>query len=217
MSARAAVMLGAVVLAGLLGASPASAEDYLNLKVGFPVNGVEYERVLGNGVAWSLSGSYYPLSGSSFSITPDDSRNTYLVVGAGLKRYFGAHRVFYLGAYPEIAHVSKELHTKRSIGLYSTIYEPEFDGSGSATVVMIRAGPGWRGMQGRFTFGGELGGGLVIPGRTKIDGLYHDYESGEPVSRTVTADVLGFGYDLDERDLGVVPTLSVQVYVGYRF
>lgn len=148
------------LLVGLAGATTTRAESYLHFKGGFPANGVEYERVAKNGVAVSVTGSYYSISD-----------NTYRMLGGGLKKYFGDHRVFYLAAYPSISYTTVKASDYEGFITLFGGWSSEFDGTADTPLFMLHGGLGWHGVRGWFSFGGELGAGTMVPRKLDVEGV----------------------------------------------
>jgi hypothetical protein len=175
--------------------------NFVNVKILFPVNGLEVEHVFPNGIGVAVAGSYLSAktSGSSNSgsspaadITArstSDYAVKYTTFGGGIKKYIGDHRMFYVAGYPHV------------IGIKVSQEEVGYKEEGSLSAFTFLGAFGWRGILGHFTIGGELGGGYL--GLKDITLTGTDPEKGK-VSETYNVDIGGFG-----------PT--AQFYLGYAF
>ncbi len=173
MFTRNAAIIGVVLTLVAVSLVPgARAQDlpnnFINAKLIFPINGVEYERVLTNGIGLSVSGSYLPASGT-----------TYKTFGVGLKKYIGNHRMFYVAAYPQVMSLSATVDEYGLIGPYKA--------KGSISTFMLLGAVGWRGVWSHFTLGGDVGGGLL--GLSKFDVTGFDPTLGKNV--TTSEDLFG--------------------------
>jgi hypothetical protein len=173
------------------------ADNFVNLKVLFPVNGLEYEHVFPNGIGLSVAGSYLNAevddSGSDDDLTANTDKQytaKYTTFGGGIKKYIGDHRMFYVAAYPNF------------LGIKLSQEEAGYTEEGSLSVFSFMGALGWRGVLGHFTLGGELGGGYL--GLKDITLTGTDPDTRRPVEDT---------YDISVGEAG--PT--VQLYLGYAF
>jgi hypothetical protein len=177
------------------------ANNFVNLKAGFPVVGLEVEHVFSNGIAVSVAGSYVRLSQTDRTVK-------YATLGSGIKKYIGDHRTFYVAGYPQL--VVLDLSEKIvgcgplvDRGDYFAADRVDYVQEGSLSVLTLLGAIGWRGVLDHFTVGGELGGGYT--------GLKGITTSGtNPETGVVTTG----GYGSASLD-GVGP--MAQIYVGYAF
>jgi hypothetical protein len=215
MSIRNVATLCAILaLTTFLPSTGANASDrpnnFVDLKVLFPVNGLEYEHVFPNGLGLSVAGSYLSanvdVSADDDDGLPDDdvvddnstnaAKLRYHTFGVGIKKYVGDHRMFYVAAYPQFLGIKVTLDQRSDSGV---AYQEE----GSLSAFMLMGAVGWRGVWSHVTLGGELGGGYLGLKDLKITGT--DPDTNQEASE-----------DLDEIDLGQFgPT--AQVYLGFAF
>jgi hypothetical protein len=204
MSVRNLVVTITVIALGSLFPTTGRAEgklvnNFINVKLGFPVNGLEYEHVFANGIGVSVAGSYLSAnldvdSGDEGEDDVLDSNTSgkasakYTTLGAGVKKYIGDHRVLYFGAY---------VH---SLGIKAKFEDGGDAGEGSLQVATVLAAVGGRGVFGHFTIGGEIGGGYL--GLKDI--TYSKTEDGVTTQETIDVPALNAGP-------------MAQLYLGFGF
>jgi hypothetical protein len=195
------------LLVCVAGVATARAENYLQLKGGWLTNGVEYEHVAGNGVGISVTGSYSSYSGV-----------TYRVVGAGLKKYLGDRRAFYVAVYPQLSYttVKASSHESRSEIFPPSGWSDYFDGTADARLFMLHGGLGWRGARGRFGYGGELGMGTAFPAKLDIKGVRTYREWGWNWSTEETGPYTWEDWEIFRSSGGTTVTPMLHLFVGVR-
>jgi len=198
-AAGVAIALG-IVLPAAGRAEGKLANNFVDVKLLFPVNGLEYEHVFSNAIGVSIAGSYLSVTVEVNNDDSDDAEDDvpsgkekvnvrYTTFGGGIKKYFGDHRTFYLGAYVNGVR-GKAKHEETVV-----------TGEGSLNVMTVLGAVGGRGVLGHFTFGGEIGGGYL---GFKDISYWGTDDDGETTKET-----------LDLPNLSVGP--MAQVYLGYAF